>query len=158
MSTPTPSTPTNWIVFNNRRIVTPGDDESIPSESSSDQGINNNSNNNNSNNNNNPFSTLEDSDSDDDYIDYNESTPIALESLTTLIQDPGNHLLGASERIVVDLQEYYLNTPHIDTPDHFIAFTEAFNREFNRINSINNSDSDNNSNFGHILSFGIVHK
>jgi hypothetical protein len=138
----TPTTPTDWIVFNNRRIVTPGDNESIPSGSSSDQGLNNN--------NNNLFSVLEDSDSDDDDDDDNESTSsptvTALESIaTSLIQDTGDHLLGVSERIVVDLREYFLNTPIIDTPDRFIGFTEVFNREFNRINSIDDDSNSNNS-------------
>jgi hypothetical protein len=127
-----PITPTtDWIVANNRRrTVTPGEGNSIPSESSSDQGVNNN--------NNNQFSALEDSDSDD-----NESTSTATATAltaTALILDPGDHLLGASERIVVDLQQFYL---HINTPDQ-LAFIEASNREFNRLTT-NIDDSSHNS-------------
>jgi hypothetical protein len=132
-----PITPTtDWIVANSRRrTITPGDDELSLS------GINNN------NNNNNLFSALEDSYSNsdsDDGDDDNESTPTVTAPgsiATPLLLNPGDHLVGTSERVIVDLSEYFLHTPIIDTPDRFIAFTEAINRDFNRINGIDDDDS-----------------
>jgi hypothetical protein len=134
-----PVTPTrDWnTIPDHRRVISPDED--------------NQGNNNNNNNNNNPFRLLEDSDSDDDESASRQTsggTATALESITASLRDPGttDHLLGAAERIVVDLREYFLNTPIIDTPDRFAAFTAASNREYNRINGIEIANNENDSN------------
>jgi hypothetical protein len=54
--------------------------------------------------------------------------------------------LGASEQFAVDISEYFLHTPIIDTPDRFIAFTEAFNRDHARVNGIEIANNDYDSN------------
>jgi hypothetical protein len=134
-----PVTPnSNWNnVLDYRRLVSP-DDESDHSTARQHD--------------NNPFSALEDSDSDDDESTSSytseETVSSVIESNATFPIEPGaaDHLLGASEQFAVDINEYFLHTPIIDTPDRFIAFTEAFNRDHDRVNGIEIANNDYDSN------------